>query len=136
MRFLVYECTGPSVKDATGHPVATAAGLAALGVYEGEGVFEQARKLEDRFADAIHTMKGEPHVIDVRNFGMMGAVELAPREGAPGARGMEMHVRCFEEGLVLRNGMDNLQFAPFLNSTPDLFDKTFDIVRRVLRTID
>ena len=120
----------------SGHPVATAAGLAALGVYEGEGVFEQARKLEDRFADAIHTMKGEPHVIDVRNFGMMGAVELAPREGAPGARGMEMHVRCFEEGLVLRNGMDNLQFAPFLNSTPDLFDKTFDIVRRVLRTID
>ena len=120
----------------SGHPVAAAAGLAALGVYESEGVFEQARKIEDRFADAIHSMKGEPHVVDVRNFGLMGCVELAPREGAPGARGMEMHMRCFEEGLVLRNGMDNLQFAPFLNSTPDLFEQTFEIVRRVLRTID
>ena len=77
-----------------------------------------------------------PHVIDIRNFGLMGAIELAPRPGAPGARGMDAHVKCFEQGLMVRHGMDTLAFSPFLTFTPDLLERTFDTVRGVLDTVD
>ena len=64
----------------------------------------------------LHSFADHDKVIDVRNFGLMGAIELAPRGGAPGARGLEVHKRCFwEEDLVVRNGMDVIQFSPFLN---------------------
>jgi beta-alanine--pyruvate transaminase len=66
----------------------------------------------------------------------MGCVELAPRPGAPGARGMEVHVKCFEAGFVVRAGMDNVSFSPFLNSTPDEFAMTFETVRRVLNSVN
>jgi beta-alanine--pyruvate transaminase len=120
----------------SGHPVATAAGLATLEVYREEGAFEQARVLEQAFEDAIHALRDAPHVVDIRNFGLMGCVELAPRPGAPGARGFEAHVKCWEAGLVVRHGMDNLSFAPFLNSTPDEFAQTFETLRCVLKTVN
>jgi beta-alanine--pyruvate transaminase len=121
----------------SGHPVATAAGLATLEVYEQEGSFQQARELEDLFADAIHQFDDHPMVIDVRNIGLMGAIELAPREGAPGARGLEAHKQCFwNENLVIRNAMDILQFSPFLNAKPDDIEQMFDSVRAVLDRID
>jgi beta-alanine--pyruvate transaminase len=119
----------------SGHPVATAAGLATLAVYEEEGTFARARSLEKDFEDAIHGLRDCPNVADIRNFGLMGCVELAPRPGAPGARGFEVHLKCFEEGMVVRNGMDNISFSPFLNSTPDEFAYTFDTLRRVLERI-
>ncbi len=121
----------------SGHPVAAAAGIAALQVYGDEGIFEQALALEGHFADALHSLADHEHVIDVRNFGLMGAVEMAPRPGAPGARGIEAHKRCFwDEDLVVRNGMDTLQFSPFLNSKPGDITKTFETVRRVIDTLD
>ena len=121
----------------SGHPVATAAGLATLEVYEQEGSFQQARELEDLFADAIHQFDDHPMVIDVRNIGLMGAIELAPREGALGARGLEVHKQCFwNENLVIRNAMDILQFSPFLNAKPDDIAQMFDSVRAVLDRID
>ena len=64
----------------SGHPIAAAAGLATLEVYEQEGSFEQSRELETMFAEAIHQFDDHPRVIDVRNFGLMGAIELAPLE--------------------------------------------------------
>ena len=71
------------------------------------------------------------------NFGLMGAIELAPRPGAIGARGMEAHKTCFwDHDLVIRNGMDILQFSPFLNSRPEDIDRTFETVRRVLDHIE
>jgi beta-alanine--pyruvate transaminase len=74
-----------------------------------------------------------PLVKDVRNFGLMGAVELESRPGAPGARGMEVHKKCYwEQDLVLRNGMDTLQFSPFLNSRPDEMTQSFEKIRAVL----
>ncbi len=81
----------------SGHPVAAAAGLATLEVYEQEGSFQQAREVEDLFADVIHQFDDHPMVIDVRNMGLMGAIELAPREGAPGTRGLDVHKQCFWE---------------------------------------
>ncbi|MEM7359407.1 MAG: aspartate aminotransferase family protein [Pseudomonadota bacterium] len=121
----------------SGHPVAAAAGIATMDAYKEEGTFEQAMALEEDFADMLHSFDDHEKVIDVRNFGLMGAIEMAPREGAPGARGLEAHKRCFhDENLVLRNGMDILQFSPFLNSNRDDLSKAFDGVRRVIDAID
>jgi len=121
----------------SGHPVAAAAGLATLDVYEEEGTFAQATALEQHFEDLLHAFKGHKHVIDVRNFGLMGAIEMAPRDGLPGARGAEAHKRCFwDENLVVRAGMDTLQFSPFLNSDPDEMSRSFEAVRRVMDTLE
>jgi beta-alanine--pyruvate transaminase len=121
----------------SGHPVAAAAGLATLEVYRQEGTFAQARELESHFEQAIHSLDDHPKVMDVRNFGLMGAVEIEPRPDAPGMRGMTMHKKCFwEEDLVIRNGMDVLQFSPFLNSRPEDVTMTFEKIRKVLDSID
>ena len=121
----------------SGHPVAAAAGLAALDVYETEGTFEQAAALEPAFEDMLHAFADHERVIDVRNCGLMGAIELASREGAPGARGLEVHKKCFwDENLVIRNGMDILQFSPFLNSDADDLERAFDSIRRVIDAVD
>ena len=121
----------------SGHPVASAAGLATLDVYRDEGIFEQSMALEETFADLLHSFAGHDKVIDVRNFGLMGAIELAPRDGAPGARGLEIHKRCFwEEDLVMRNTMDVLSFSPFLNSKVDEMEQSFTAIRRVIDAID
>jgi beta-alanine--pyruvate transaminase len=121
----------------SGHPVAAAAGLAAMSVYEDEGTFEQAAALEPLFEDILHGFADHDRVIDVRNCGLMGAIELAPRDGAPGARGLEIHKKCFwDEHLVVRNGMDVLQFAPFLNSKVDEMAASFEAIRRVIDSVD
>ena len=121
----------------SGHPVAAAAGLATMDVYEQEGIFEQAATLESTFEDLLHSFADHDKVIDVRNFGMMGAIELAPRDGAPGARGLEIHKKCFwDEHVVVRNGMDVLAFSPFLNSKTDEMQQSFDAIRRVIDAVD
>ena len=121
----------------SGHPVAAAAALASLEVYGDEGLFERAASLEKTFEELLHSFAGHDKVVDIRNIGLMGAIELAPRPGAPGKRGLEIHKRCFwEENLAVRNGMDTLQFSPFLNSNPDDWNKAFESIRRVLDTTD
>jgi len=121
----------------SGHPVAAAAGLATMRVYEEEGTFAQSAALEQHFEDLLHSFADHKHVIDVRNIGLMGAIEMAPRNGAPGARGGEAHKKCFwDENIVIRNGMDILQFSPFLNSKPDEMQQSFEALRRVLDSID
>lgn len=119
----------------SGHPLAMAAGLAALEVYEAEGTFDKARALEPMFEDALHSLRDAPNVIDVRNFGLMGAVELAPRAGAPGARGLDVLVHCFENGLMIRNAMDILQFCPFFDTTEQELQQTVSIVRKALEAV-
>ena len=121
----------------SGHPVAAAAGIAALEVYEEEGSFQQSRELEEMFADEAHQFDDHPRVIDVRNFGLMAAIELEPRESAPGTRGLEVHKRLFwDEDLVIRNTMDILQFCPFLNANPQDIRSMFGAVKRVLDALE
>ncbi|MEM9621972.1 MAG: aspartate aminotransferase family protein [Pseudomonadota bacterium] len=121
----------------SGHPVAAAAGLATLEVYAEEGSFEQAANLAKPFEDLLHGFAQHELVADVRNMGLMGAIELSPRPNAPGARGLELHKKCFwDEDLVIRNSMDILQFSPFLNATVDDLQDAFGRLRRALDTID
>ena len=108
-----------------------------MDVYDEEGTFGQVRALEQPFEDLLHSFADHDKVIDVRNFGLMGAIELAPREGAPGARGLEIHKRCFwEENLIVRNGMDCLQFSPFLNSNVEDWNRAFERIRHVIDTTE
>ena len=121
----------------SGHPVACAAGLACLEAYREEGTFQQARELESHFEEAIHSLADHPKVTDVRNFGLMGGIDIESRSGAPGMRGMEAHKKCFwEEDMVVRHSADLLQFAPFLNSRPEDVTMTFETVRKVLDSIE
>ncbi len=121
----------------SGHPVAAAAGLAAMDVYEEEGTFEQAAELARPFEDIVHSFADHEKVIDVRNLGLMGAIELAPRDDTPGARGLEIHKKAYwEEDLMLRNGMDIIQLSPFLNSKLDDWERAFDSVRRLIDWVE
>jgi beta-alanine--pyruvate transaminase len=96
----------------SGHPLAAAAGLATLEIYREEGLFERAAALAPYWADAVHSLKGARNVIDIRNLGLVGAVELAPRGGAPGARAGEVFRRCFDDGLLARYTGDTIALSP------------------------
>lgn len=117
----------------SGHPVAAAAGLATLRIYEKEDSFAQAKSIESPFEELLHSLKDEPNVIDIRNVGLMGGVELAPRVGAIGARGFDVFLAAFEAGVVIRNAGDTLQFSPMLNSSTEELERIVDTVRRALR---
>ena len=118
----------------SGHPVAVAAAMASLEIYESEGIFEQSRALAPQFEDMLHSVAGHEKVKDVRNYGMMGAIELHARGGSPGERGFDVHKKCFwDENVLVRNGGDILQFSPFLNSNPDELEAA---VKGIIRAID
>ncbi|MDH3440899.1 MAG: aspartate aminotransferase family protein [Gammaproteobacteria bacterium] len=117
----------------SGHPLAAAAGCATLDVYQGEGLFDRARAMEDTFADALHSLKDEPNVIDVRNFGLIGAVELTPIEGQPTARAMSIFRECFDDGVIIRTTGDTLAFSPPLIISKDEIGIVVEAVRKALR---
>jgi len=96
----------------SGHPLACAAALATLETYAEEDLFARARALEPRLEDAAHGLKGSPNVIDIRNLGLTAAIELAPRDGAVGARGAEVFTRCFEAGVLVRATADTIALSP------------------------
>lgn len=96
----------------SGHPVACAAGIATLEIYEKEGLLTRAASLEKTWEDALHSLKGLPHVIDIRNLGLVGAIELAPRDGAAGARAYDVFVDCFKKGLLIRVTGDIIALSP------------------------
>jgi beta-alanine--pyruvate transaminase len=94
------------------HPVACAAALATLEVYSKEGLLTRAASLAPEWEDAVHSLRGLPHVLDVRNYGLIGAVELEPRAGKPGARAFEVFLKCFERGVMVRQTGDTIAMSP------------------------
>ena len=97
----------------SGHPLASAAGLATLDLYKAEGIFEQAAKMAPVWEAAVHSLKGAPHVIDVRNMGIVAGVELEPRAGMPGARAYDVFVDCFfNQNALIRVTGDILALSP------------------------
>ncbi|QCP50710.1 aspartate aminotransferase family protein [Trinickia violacea] len=120
----------------SGHPIATAAACATIDLYEREQLFERAARMSPVFETAIHKLRSEPHVIDVRNLGLVGGVELKPRDGAPGARAYEVFVKCFEKGVLTRYTGDILAFSPPLIVDEQQIDEIFTTVAQVLRETD
>ena len=120
----------------SGHPLACAAGIGALDTYEEEGLLERAGSLEKYWENAIHALKDERNVIDIRNYGLMGAIELGPRAGAPGSRGYDALVKCFEAGVLIRYTADTLAFSPPLIVEKAQIDRIFETVRKVLQALE
>jgi beta-alanine--pyruvate transaminase len=120
----------------SGHPLAAAAAIATLDVYAEEGLFEKAIELESYWEDAVHAMKGARHVIDCRNVGLIGGIELEPRPGAPTKRAMEVFHRCFDQGLLIRVTGDIIALSPPLIIEKSHIDEIFAKLTEVLATID
>jgi beta-alanine--pyruvate transaminase len=121
----------------SGHPIATAAALATLQLYRDEGIFERARTMAPLWEQAVHSLQGEPHVIDIRNIGMVGAIEMATRDGLPGARAMDAMNACFwNENLLVRITGDIIALSPPLIVSEPQVGEIIDRVRKALRSID
>ncbi|WP_161525172.1 aspartate aminotransferase family protein [Xanthomonas albilineans] len=118
----------------SGHPLACAAALATLETYAEENLFDKAIELGAAWEQAIHALRGLPHVIDIRNFGLIGAIELAPREGAPGARAYDIFERCFHEGdLLIRVNGDTIALSPPLIVERAHIERMFSVLAEMIR---
>ena len=121
----------------SGHPIATAAALATLKLYRDEGIFERAKSLMPVWEEAVHTLAGEPHVIDVRNIGIVGAIEMATRDGMVGARAMDAMNACFwDQNLLVRITGEIIALSPPLIVSESQIGEIIDRVRSALRSID
>jgi beta-alanine--pyruvate transaminase len=117
------------------HPLAAAAILATLGIYQREQLFARAKELSPAFEKAAHGLQGGRHVIDVRNIGLVAGIELAPRPGAPGARAAEAFQMCFDRGLLVRYTGDTLAVSPPLIIDGEQIAQLFDTIGAVLKEI-
>jgi beta-alanine--pyruvate transaminase len=119
----------------SGHPLACAAGLAALDIYAQEGLFDRAEELGSYWADAAHSLKGLPHVIDVRTIGLVAGIELVPRPGAPTKRAMELFHACFDNGLLVRATGDIIALSPPLILERGHIDAMFGILAEQIKLL-
>lgn len=119
----------------SGHPLACAAGLAMLDVIEQEDLLGQVRELTPYFEQAVHALRGDRHVVSIRNFGLAAGVELAAREGAPGQRGFEAQAEAFKQGLLTRAPGDTLVLAPPFVSNRSHIDQMVERLRAAIRLI-
>jgi beta-alanine--pyruvate transaminase len=102
----------------SGHPIACAAAQATLDVYAEEGLFAQTQAVADTWQQAIHSLRGLPHIIDIRTIGLVAGIELAPRPEQPGTRAYDCFVECFAQGLLIRVTGDIIALSPPLIITP------------------
>ena len=119
----------------SGHPLACAAGLAAIQAYEKESLFENARVLEPVLEDAVHSLRGEPHVIDIRNIGLAAAVQLTPRADEPTKRALDVFERCLSEGVMLRYTGDTIAIGPALIAKEAEIGRIIEVLRDALRLV-
>jgi len=117
------------------HPLAAAATLAAIDIYQRERLFERARALSAHFEQAAHAMRDAPHVRDIRNLGLIAGIELEPRPGKPGSRAYEVFLGCLQRGVLVRYTADTLAFSPPLIVDPAQIDQIFSTVSETLAGI-
>jgi len=118
----------------SGHPVACAAAIAALDIYAEEKLFDKAVELGPYWEESIHRLREIPNVVDIRNFGLIGAIELASREGAPGARAYDVFTRCFlEKDLLIRTTGDVIALSPPLILSKADIDQIFGRLAEAIR---
>ena len=119
----------------SGHPVACAAGMGTLDTYADEELLTRAASLERYWEDAAHALKGARHVIDIRNCGLIAAIELEARAGAPGRRAYETFVKAFESGVLIRVTGDIIALSPPLIVEKSQIDRLFASIREVLQAV-
>jgi beta-alanine--pyruvate transaminase len=119
----------------SGHPLAAAAGLAALDVYENDELFDRAASLAPYWEDAVHSLRDLPFVIDIRNMGLVAGIELQGRPDQPGTRGFDAFLDCFEQGVLIRTTGDTIALSPPLIIERSEIDQVIDAVRRALSRV-
>ncbi len=120
----------------SGHPLAAAAGLATLKVYQDEGLLTRAADLDGYWTDAVHSLKDARHVVDIRNLGLIGAIELESLAGQPTRRAFSAFLKCFEKGLLVRTTGDIIALSPPLIVEKAQIDQIVETIRDVLATVD
>jgi beta-alanine--pyruvate transaminase len=118
------------------HPAACAAALATLDIYDREGLLTRAADMSPRWEDAMHSLRGVRNVIDVRNYGLIGAVELEPRPGRPGTRAFDVFLECFERGVMVRQTGDVIALSPPLIVEAQQIDQMIGTLTEVIRAVD
>ena len=118
------------------HPLACAAALATLDIYAREDLFGRVLRLESLWGDAVHALRGLPHVADIRTVGLVGAVDLDPNAGGPGKRGFEALNEAFhKQDLLIRSAGDTLVLAPPLivseSQSGEMTEKLGNVIRAV-----
>jgi beta-alanine--pyruvate transaminase len=117
----------------SGHPVAAAAAIATIDLYKEEGLFERARSLAPYWEDAIHSLKGVPGVIDLRNIGLVGAIELEPIPGKPTKRAFDAFLKAWEKGVLIRTTGDIIALSPPLIIEKKEIDRLVETVGEVVK---
>ena len=120
----------------TAHPLACAAGVATLDVFSEQGLFERAAELAPYWEDALHSLRDARHVIDIRNLGLIGGIEMEPRAGKPTARALEAFRACFDAGLLVRVTGDIIALSPPLIVEKAHIDQMVDTIRSVLQRLE
>ncbi|HUW38746.1 MAG TPA: aspartate aminotransferase family protein [Rhodocyclaceae bacterium] len=119
----------------SGHPMAAAAGLAALDVYQQEGLFQRSRELEPVLEAAVHDLRGEPGVVDVRNFGLTAGVDLEAFPGQPGLRALRVFEHGYQNDQLFRVTGDTVALGPPFISTPAQIDRMVEALRAAIRAV-
>lgn len=114
------------------HPVACAAGLAALDILASDDLVARAAELAPHFEQTLHGIRGARHIVDIRNCGLAGAIQLAPRDGDPTIRPFEASMKLWQQGFYVRFGGDTLQFGPTFIARPEELERLFDAVGEAL----
>ena len=117
----------------SGHPLAAAAALAAMDIYRSEDLFARAKSLESYWEDGVHSLKGLPHVVDLRTIGLVAGIELDPIPGKPAARAFDAFLKCLERGLLIRTTGDIIALSPPLVIERGQIDELFGILGDVLK---
>ncbi|MEM6834129.1 MAG: aminotransferase class III-fold pyridoxal phosphate-dependent enzyme [Pseudomonadota bacterium] len=118
----------------SGHPLAAAAALAAQEVYQTEGVYEHVQSTMGHFEEAVHSLKGEPHVKDIRNIGLAAGITIENR-GMPADRTTDVFKHAYKNGVYIRNNGDDLAIAPILTFSKDEIDQAVEAVRAALKAV-
>jgi beta-alanine--pyruvate transaminase len=117
----------------SGHPLAVAAAHATLDILAAEGINERVKSLVPVLEDAVHALKGEPNVIDIRNCQLAAAVELTPIEGKPGLRALKVFEESLKRGVLFRFTGDIIAMGPPFISTPDELRRMIEVLRDAIR---
>ncbi len=120
----------------SGNPIASAAAIATLDTYKEEGLLTRGAELAPYWEEALHSLKDAPHVIDIRNIGLVGAIELEPIAGQPTKRAFSAFVKAFERGALIRTTGDIIALSPPLIITKGQIDELIDHVRDVLTLVE
>lgn len=139
--FMEQDLAGHAIEFAHGytysaHPVACAAALATLDLLERDHLIPQSAELAPIFEDKLHALKGTKHIVDIRNCGLAGALQIQPKDGDPTARPYQAMLALWDKGFYVRAGGDTLQFGPTFNAQAEDLERLFSAVHETLQSLD